>query len=110
MINVNNTIKHKIDADGYYIEDVWTSETAGDLIEFPVPAGMFKAQWTGSEWVDVEAYKRDELDALQYIQLRKAEYPPIEEYLDAVVKGDEEQKQKYIEDCLAVKAKYPKGA
>jgi hypothetical protein len=39
---------------------------------------------------------------------RAAEYPPVEEYLDAVVKGDEAQKQAYIDACLAVKAKYPK--
>ena len=28
--------------------------------------------------------------------------------LDAIVKGDDAQKQKYIDDCLAIKAKYPK--
>lgn len=35
-------------------------------------------------------------------------YPPVEDYLDAIVKGDEAQKQAYIDACLAVKAKYPK--
>ena len=40
---------------------------------------------------------------------RQREYPDYREYLDAIVKGDEAQKQKYINDCLAVKAKYPKG-
>jgi len=30
------------------------------------------------------------------------------DYLDAIVKGDDAQKQKYIDDCLAVKEKYPK--
>lgn len=29
-------------------------------------------------------------------------------YLDGVVKGDQAQIDKYIADCLAVKAKYPK--
>lgn len=49
------------------------------------------------------------LTALEKCQLaRKLRYPPIGEYIDAVVKGDEVQKQKYIEACLAVKAKYPK--
>lgn len=43
-----------------------------------------------------------------YDQLRKLEYPPITDYLDAIVKGDSIQLQKYIDDCLAVKAKYPK--
>lgn len=39
---------------------------------------------------------------------RKAEYPDSGEFLDAIVKGDEEQKQMYINKCLEVKRKYPK--
>jgi hypothetical protein len=48
------------------------------------------------------------MDAHQYIEKRKAEYPPITDYLDGVVKGDQAQIDKYIADCQAVKAKYPK--
>lgn len=44
-----------------------------------------------------------------YADKRKAEYPPIEEYLDAIVKKDQAKVDKYIADCLAVKAKYPKN-
>lgn len=40
---------------------------------------------------------------------RQAEYPQIEEYLDAVVKGDQAQIDAYIAACQAVKAKYPKS-
>lgn len=40
--------------------------------------------------------------------LRAEEYPPIADYLDGIVKNDTAQLQKYTEDCLAVKAKYPK--
>jgi hypothetical protein len=43
-----------------------------------------------------------------YADKRKAEYPPMEEYLDAVVKGDQEAIDAYIAACQAVKAKYPK--
>jgi len=46
---------------------------------------------------------------LTYSQKRAAEYPPMTDYLDGVVKGDQAQIDKYIADCLAVKAKYPKG-
>lgn len=46
---------------------------------------------------------------LTYAQKRAAEYPPMTDYLDGVVKGDQAQIDKYIADCLAVKAKYPKG-
>lgn len=43
-----------------------------------------------------------------YITQRAAEYPPITDYIDGVVKGDQAQIDKYIADCQAVKAKYPK--
>lgn len=39
---------------------------------------------------------------------RREEYPPVGEYLDAVVKGDEVQVSLYVQKCLEVKAKYPK--
>lgn len=44
----------------------------------------------------------------EYQRLREKEYPPITDYLDAVVKGDLAQQQAYINACLAVKEKYPK--
>jgi hypothetical protein len=56
----------------------------------------------------------EEADALRpkveltYAQKRAAEYPPMTDYLDGVVKGDQAQIDKYIADCLAVKVKYPK--
>ena len=50
-------------------------------------------------WTDPEAY----------IAKRQAEYPSFIDYLDGVVKGDQAQIAKYISDCQAVKAKYPKG-
>ena len=49
-------------------------------------------------WVDPEAYKAQ----------RAMEYPPITDYLDGVVKGDQAQIDSYIAACQAVKAKYPK--
>jgi hypothetical protein len=44
----------------------------------------------------------------QYQRDRKNEYPPIEDYIDGVVKGDQDQIDDYIAKCQAVKAKYPK--
>jgi len=52
-----------------------------------------------NNWVDPEAYK----------EKRRVEYPPVADYLDGVVKGDNAQITKYIDDCRAVKLKYPKG-
>ena len=50
-------------------------------------------------WQDPDAYK----------YARAREYPPITDYIDGIVKGDQAQIDKYIADCLAVKVKYPKG-
>ena len=44
----------------------------------------------------------------QYQRDRKQEYPPIEDYIDGVVKGDQDQIDEFFQKCLAVKAKYPK--
>ena len=55
-----------------------------------------------------EAVVQTYIDAHAYIAKRALEYPPITDYLDGVVKGDQTQIDKYIADCLAVKAKYPK--
>lgn len=45
---------------------------------------------------------------LTYAQKRQGEYPPMADYLDAVVKGDAVALQAYVDACSAVKAKYPK--
>jgi len=44
----------------------------------------------------------------EYAVNRRREYPPIEDYIDGIVKGDQAQVQAYIDACLAVKAQYPK--
>jgi hypothetical protein len=86
------------------------------------------AQWTltgddysGLEWLDKEQTKPTEkqlateakklqaaYDVLEYQRQRAPEYPPITDYLDGVVKGDQSQIEAYIAACLAVKEKYPK--
>ena len=44
-----------------------------------------------------------------YKAKRAAEFPPITDYLDGIVKGDQAQIDAYIAACQAVKTKYPKG-
>ena len=48
------------------------------------------------------------LAATEYQRQRAAEYPPMSDYIDGIVKGDTAQVQAYIDECLAVKLKYPK--
>tara|TARA_R110000850_G_scaffold45592_1_gene115250 strand:- start:43 stop:354 length:312 start_codon:yes stop_codon:yes gene_type:complete len=75
------------------------------------------------EWLDTEQTEptkaeidaeikrlQAEQDALAYQELRAREYPPVTDYLDGIAKADDLQVQKYIDDCLAVKLKYPKKA
>lgn len=86
------------------------------------------AQWVlrgddyaGLEWLDeaqtqpteeeclAESLRLEaEYEALEYQRLRAPEYPPVEDYVDGIVKGDQEQVDAYIAACLAVKEKYPK--
>ena len=49
-----------------------------------------------------------EYAAKEYQRLRAAAYPDYRDYLDGIVKSDAAQVQKYIADCLAVKARFPK--
>jgi hypothetical protein len=87
------------------------------------------AQWTFAgdftyaclEWKDEVFQKPSEAEILaamaavdaeyernEYQRKRVLEYPPIEYYIDGVVKGDQDQIQAYIDTCLMVKRKYPK--
>ena len=69
-----------------------------------------KVSVTQAEVDAMNAAKEQEyLDSISYAEKRQAEYPDFKDYLDGVVKGDQVQIDKYIADCLAVKAKYPKA-
>lgn len=68
--------------------------------------GAFDAQGNKVE-IDIDAVNAW-TDPNEYKAQRLREYPPITDYIDGVVKGDQVQIDKYIADCLAVKAKYPK--
>jgi hypothetical protein len=71
----------------------WHNETT------PIPANQILAK---------QQELISEYESNQYQRDRAKEYPDFKEYLDGIVKGDDAQIQKYINDCLAVKAKYPK--
>jgi hypothetical protein len=81
----------------------------------------FGTEYSGLEWLDTEqtppteaeitaeiARLQAEHDETEYQRKRAAEYPPMTDYLDGVVKGDQAQIDAYVAACLAVKAKYPK--
>jgi hypothetical protein len=58
----------------------------------------------------IAANDQQSFNALTYAQKRASAYPPITDYLDGIVKGDQEQVAAYVAACLAVKATYPKPA
>ena len=83
--------------------------------------GQVGDTYDGVQWFDKVQSKpsleeiEQEIQRLQqehdkniYKEQRAKEYPPITDYLDGIVKGDQQQVQAYIAACLAVKAKYPK--
>lgn len=112
----------QLSADNYFVGTVTADESPLEPGVFLIPAGCVDvpapvipegkfARWSG-KWV-FEDIPQPEVEpeptTLTYSQKRAAEYPLMTDYLDGVVKGDQAQIDKYIADCLAVKAKYPKG-
>ena len=77
--------------------------------------GVFIAEWNldiaKPTLAQLDAYEvqANEVERLNLVKANRTnEYPDFKENLDGIVKGDNAQVQKYINDCLAVKAKYPK--
>jgi hypothetical protein len=111
----------QLDAAGYFVGFATADESPlepgvylipGGCIEAPaptVPEGQ-RAKWNGA-WVfeDIpQPEPEPEPVELTYAEKRAMEYPPMSDYLDGVVKGDQAQIDAYVAACLAVKAKYPK--
>lgn len=44
-----------------------------------------------------------------YTALRRNEYPPLEDFVDAWVKNDQIALEEYRQKCLEIKSKYPKS-
>ena len=77
-----------------------------DSFSHLLPEGCVKI--TDKEADKIRVSQMPVINPPTYQQLRADKYPPITDYLDAIVKGDTVQVQAYIDACLAVKAKYPK--
>ena len=112
----------QLDADGYFVGLTAADESPLEPGVYMMPAGAVdapapnipegqRAKWNG-EWVfeDIpQPEPEPEPIELTYAQKRAAEYPPMSDYLDGVVKGDQAQIDAYIAACQAVKAKSPKA-
>ena len=87
---MNHDAVYALYSNALYISEDKVFDKDGNKIEIDLEAV--------NAWVDPKAY----------IAKRAAEYPPMTDYLDAVVKGDQDQIDAYIAACQAVKTKYPK--
>lgn len=100
---------------GFYCEEINGDNIPSDAVPITLEehvALLYGESQGKSIRADAEGrpYLSDEPSiVLTYAQKRVGEYPPIEDYIDGVVKGDQQQIDNYIAACLAVKAKYPKG-
>ena len=92
---------------GTYISPVNATDSPPPSVELNQKAQFINGQW--SVYNIPANDPADEPLPLTYKELRAKEYPSIIDYIDGVVKGDQAQIDKYIADCLALKAKYPKG-
>lgn len=91
-VDFRNEVKLQDDGNGVYIKE-WNLDIAKPTLE----------------QLDAYEAQANEVERLNLVKANRAnEYPDFKEYLDGIVKGDNAQVQKYINDCLAVKAKYPK--
>jgi len=91
-VDFRNEVRLQDDGNGAYIKE-WNLDIAKPTL---AQLNAFEAQ-------------ANEVERLNLVKANRAnEYPDFKEYLDGIVKGDDAQIQKYINDCLAVKAKYPK--
>ena len=58
--------------------------------------------------LEAEALRLASIIPPNYADLRRAEYPPMEDLIDGLVKDDADQVQAYKDACFAIKKKYPK--
>ena len=102
---------YSLSTKGFYSVEFHGSGIPADAVE--VSDEQYEAVVAGHAHIRLDEFNTPTLVAatpvtLSYAELRAMEYPPIADYLDGVVKNDQMQINKYIADCQAVKAKYPK--
>jgi hypothetical protein len=111
----------QLDSAGYFAGFATADESPLEPGVFLIPGGCIdvaaptvpkgqRAKWNGV-WVFEDIPQPEpEPEPVEptYAEKRAAEYPPMADYIDGVVKGDQEQIDAYIAACIAVKAKHPK--
>jgi hypothetical protein len=108
MTQITTKIKLYANREINFFKDVFLQDDSNGL-------GAYIKEWNldipKPTMAQLDAFEAQatEVERLNLVKANRAkEYPDFKEYLDGIVKGDDAQIQKYINDCLAVKAKYPK--
>jgi len=108
MANLSNKIKLYANREIDFLKDVIIKNDADSNGDYIAEWNLDIPKPTLAQLDAFEA-QANEVEKLNQVKANRAkEYPDFREYLDGIVKGDNVQVQKYINDCLAVKAKYPK--
>lgn len=105
---------------------IYSKPTILDALSSLRPGAIWTVKGDELDWLDPPVYEggqkkptqaeveaevarlQKEWEDTEYQRLRVKEYPDFKEYLDGIVKGNQEQIQAYIDACIAVKVKYPK--
>lgn len=108
-VDVTESTDRWISGNAIHFKSTLPNASVFEVDALPIDFKLGNFEYDGA-FSYTEKYRAElfaiELDACQ--KNRAAEYPPMADYLDGIVKGDDAQVQSYIDACLAVKAKYPK--
>jgi len=108
MANLSNKIKIYANKEIDFLKDVIIKNDADSNRDYIAEWNLNIAKPTEAQLNALEE-QANEVERLNLVKANRAnEYPDFKEYLDGIVKSDDAQIQKYINDCLAVKTKYPK--
>ena len=102
MSKNKQVMKHYVDAQGAYI-GAFTDDSKQvpiDAIQIDEPPMDARQMLVGGKWVAIDKAK-------YYAELRQAEYPSIEEQLDAIFKGGVAFDTMKVQ-IQGIKAKHPK--
>jgi len=106
MVTLNTKIKLYANREVDFFKDVILQDDGNGVYIKEWNLDIAKPTLAQLNAFETQATKVERLNQIK--ANRANEYPDFKEYLDGIVKGDDTQIQKYINDCLAVKAKYPK--
>lgn len=113
----------QLDAAGYFTNVTAADESPLEPGVYLIPGGCIEAgapvipEGQRAKWINGWVFEdiphppsepTADPYADTYAEKRARDYPPMSDYLDGVVKGDQAQIDAYVAACLAVKAKYPK--